>query len=88
MFRQAFGHGARIKITSARCCNRPLHSYECGVPNERLKLMRRKLGRSLDLIGTALKFLQKNLPKARRFWNHSGDKHGGRSPEIFRESFG
>jgi hypothetical protein len=24
MFRQAFGHGARIKITSARCCNRPL----------------------------------------------------------------
>jgi hypothetical protein len=50
--------------------------------------MRRRLGRSLDLIGTALKFLQKNLPKARRFWNHSGDKHGGRSPEIFRESFG
>jgi hypothetical protein len=38
-FRQAFGHGARIKITSARrIAIGHFHSDECGVPNEWLKL--------------------------------------------------
>jgi hypothetical protein len=61
---QAFGHGARMKITSARrVAISHFHCDECGAANEWLKLMRRRRGPSLGLIGAALKFLQKNFAK-------------------------